>query len=141
MDQDNVKVDNRRFGVRMAGMKWKLNLNEPGTKMLRWIGLFLIAIPVFLWGIASLLGSTHPWHGAIWRLLWISVLMGTAFLTVLFVLLIIEFVQDSHLDRAYHKKQGQRIRLENGLFECQYCGCQKVKENDRRCPACNKELL
>ena len=108
--------------------------------MFTWIGVFLVPVPAFWWLCALVLGSEHRLYGAALFLCKASVAIGGVLAGILAVLLMVEFFQDRYMDRFYTQRRGKRVRLAGGLYECQYCGCQQVKEFDRRCPACNREL-
>lgn len=85
----------------------KLNLNQAGPKLLRWVGLFLVAIPAISWGTAWGLGPAHTWRGMFWRISLGSRLLGLALLAGLLVLLVVEAVQDSFKNWASGKEPEQ----------------------------------
>lgn len=70
----------------------------------------------------------------------ISFLVGAFVFTVFLVLIVVEQVQDHYFNAQYQKQRSQKIRLANGYYECQYCGNQRVRENDKTCEVCGKEF-
>lgn len=66
----------------------------------------------------------------------LSAVLGLIILLFLFVLLKIELYQDKKMDE-YHKANSQsHLPLKNGLFECQTCGNNQVKPEQRSCIVC-----
>lgn len=91
----------------MAGMKWKLNLNQAGPKLLCWVGLFLVVIPAVSWGAAWGLGPAHAWRGMLWQISLGSRLLGLALLVGLLFLLVIEAVQGNYQNWASGREPEQ----------------------------------
>ncbi len=103
------------------------------------MGLFLVVIPAVLYSITLLLdkaGITSILLGTIK----VSLAIGGFISVMLLISIIVEQVQDHYIDVQYQKNQGRKLRLANGNYECQYCGNQQVKENNKTCRVCGREL-
>jgi hypothetical protein len=120
-------------------MKYKLNLNEPGSKLFGIAGILLIISPA-LYGLAWMLNRFGIPAAWLKSLAGVTAGIGALLLLVLGVLLIIEALQDRAMEVSYHKQRCVRLPVGNGYYECQYCGCRRVKEEDRACPVCGREL-
>ncbi len=66
----------------------------------------------------------------------ISVALGSLVLLFLFILLKIEFSQDKKIDEYFMANNKNRLALKNGLFECQTCGNNQVKPEQKMCIIC-----
>ena len=121
-------------------MRYKLNLNEPSTKMIAMIGLFVGVIPAILSVGSWLLTLSNIQSEVIDGMIKASLMAGLLLAAVFAVLLVIEQIQDRLLDTSYHNNRHRKIRLSDGYYECQYCGSQKVQALDRYCPVCGKGL-
>jgi hypothetical protein len=120
-------------------MRRILNLNQPGIVFVKMIGLFIVVIPVLFYCILLLLNDMEI-TGILLGVIRVSFAIGILAFVVLLVLIAVEQIQDHYIDVQYQKNRGRRLPLVNGNFECQYCGNQNVKENDKNCPICGKEL-
>ncbi len=118
-------------------MKRKLNLNEPGTKIIALSGFFLLLVPGLFVLLAWLFARLRYF---IWIAIKISVGVGLLLMIIMAVLMVVETIQDRRYDRWYREQRYKKIKLSGNYYECQYCGYQKVRDIDRACPACNKEL-
>lgn len=123
-----------------APVKRPLNLNEPGVRILSIAGVLVVLIPLFLFAGSLGLKLFGFDAGIISTLIWVFVAAGGSLIAALLVLIVVEQVQDYRIDRNYQRDRGQKLRVTEIYFECQYCGNRKVKENDRQCPVCGKEL-
>lgn len=121
-------------------MRRLLNLNYPSRVFVEVIGLFLVLIPVVLYGVVLLWNETGTIRTLLVSLIKVSFLLGAFVLIVFLVLILAEQVQDRYFDAKYQKQRGQKVLLTNGYYECQYCGNQRVKENDQICDVCGKEF-
>lgn len=121
-------------------MRRVLNLNHPGTILLKIAGLFLVAIPAILYCALRVLGETATLRTFLPGLIKTSFAIGASVLVILSILIIIEQVQDHYIDVQYQKNRSRKLALADGNYECQYCGNQKVKENDKTCWVCGKDL-
>jgi hypothetical protein len=103
------------------------------------IGLFAVAIPAVLYGI--LLFWKQPEVSLFLRsMLETSFTIGAVLFVILAGLIAVEQVQDHSFDLRYRKHRDRKLPLANGNFECQYCGNQQVKEKDKTCRVCGKDL-
>jgi len=120
-------------------MRRILNLNQPGTVFLKGIGLFIVVIPAVLYCTLFLLSGAEI--AIVLRgMIRISFAIGASLFVILLALIIVEQIQDYHIDVQYQNNRDRKLPLANGNYECQYCGNQKVKENDKTCRVCGKEL-
>jgi hypothetical protein len=127
LDEQEQIFEMRRF----------INLNQPGIMFVKVIGLFLVLIPVVLYGI--LLASRTGSVGALLLILIHgSFGIGAMVFAVFLALILAEQVQDHFLDIQYQKQRGQKIVLATGQYECQYCGNRRVQANDKTCAVCGK---
>lgn len=120
-------------------MRRMLNLNQPSIVFAKIVGLFIVVIPALLYGI-SLLSDRVEIVNILLRAIKISFAIGASVLVVLLLLIIVEQIQDHYFDVAYQKSRGTKLLLANGNYECQYCGNRQVKENDKTCQVCGREL-
>ncbi len=118
----------------------KLNLNWPGAKIAGVAGVFGILVPAALAGLARLLSAFGLRVDVIYGLMTLSCLAGALLGGGLLVLVAVELAQDYWLDMAYRRDRHKKVKLPGGFYECQYCGNQKVRESDRRCPICGRPL-
>jgi len=104
------------------------------------IGLFIFVIPVFLYSAFLLLGLADILF--VWALaaIKLSFAIGACLFVILLILVIVEQIQDYYIDTQYWKNREQKIRLADGNYECQYCGYRKIKEDDKICKICGREL-
>ncbi len=120
-------------------MRRILNLNQPGTVFVKIIGIFIVLIPAILY-CATLLLNNAAIASILPGVIKVSLAIGAFATAILLILIIIEQIQDHYFDVRYQKNRSQKLLLANGNYECQYCGNQKVKESDKTCQICGKEL-
>jgi len=67
-----------------------------------------------------------------------NISLGIGFIIIfLFIgFLSIEFCQDRRLERKYLNIRKNKMALENGKFECQFCGNRQITAMDRICIIC-----
>jgi ABC-type dipeptide/oligopeptide/nickel transport system permease component len=121
-------------------MRRLLNLNQPSTLFLKVIGFFVVLLPAVLYGIVWALSGTGNITYLLLSLIKVSFAVGAFVFIVFLVLIMVEQIQDHFYDVGYQKQRSQKVLLENGFYECQYCGNQKVRENDKSCNVCGKEF-
>ncbi|HSK89192.1 MAG TPA: hypothetical protein VK880_12580 [Anaerolineales bacterium] len=120
-------------------MRRILNLNQPSTVFLKVISLFVVVIPAVLYSALFLLNQAAV-ISTLRKMIKLSFAIGASVFVILLVLIIVEQIQDYHIDVQYRKDRNRKLPLADGNYECQYCGNQKVKEHDKTCPVCGKEL-
>jgi hypothetical protein len=116
-----------------------LNLNQPSTLFLKVIGFFVVLLPAVLYGIMWSLRTGNV-TALLLSLIKVSFGVGAFVFIVFLVLIVVEQIQDHFYAVRYQKQRSQKVLLENGFYECQYCGNQKVRENDKSCNVCGKEF-
>jgi hypothetical protein len=121
-------------------MRFKLNLNGPGTTLCALIGIFGAVIPAGLYIADRLLQLISVNSEIIPPLIGLSIGVGLVLLVLLVVLLIVEWVQDRHLDTIYRQNRHRKLPLSGSDYECQYCGNRQVKADDRHCRVCGRTL-
>lgn len=120
-------------------MRRILNLNQPSVTFLKMIGLFAVVIPAVL-DCALLLLKQPEIRILLRSLVNISFTIGAILFVLLTGLIIVEQIQDHYIDVQYQKNRGRKVPLDNGNYECQYCGNRKMQEKDKICEVCGKEL-
>jgi uncharacterized membrane protein YqjE len=121
-------------------MRRFLNLNQPSMIFLKVIGFFLVLLPAVLYIIELAWSRTGIITTRLLSMIKVSFATG-AFLSIVFlVLIVVEQIQDHYYDVRYQKQRSQKVLLANGFYECQYCGNQKVREDDKSCNVCGKEF-
>jgi hypothetical protein len=121
-------------------MRRLLNLNQTSMVFVKVIGVFMLLIPSILYGMVLLLDKTGNVRNFLLSIIKISFVIGASVLVVFLVLIVVEQIQDHYFDVQYQKQRSQKVLLANGYYECQYCGNQKVKENDETCDVCGKKF-
>lgn len=124
---------------RESDMRRILNLNWPGIILIKLIALFVVAIPAILY-LISLLWIEKQIAGILLRATRVSFGIGISIFIALLALIIAEQIQDHFIDVQYQKNRHRKLSLGDGNYECQYCGNRKVKENNKICGICGKEL-
>lgn len=109
----------------------KLNMNSSGMTFIGW-GMFFLAISLLLFLIKCVIGSNR----ILFIAMCISIAIGAIILSILFLLVFIELMQDKVVDRFFEKNVNAKIRISELYFECQNCGNKKVLENQTNCPVC-----
>jgi uncharacterized paraquat-inducible protein A len=129
------------MGVR-EGQKMRrlLNLNQVSTIFLKVIGFFGLLLPVVLYVIVLAWSGTGTIKTLLVSMIRVSFIVGGFVFLVFLVLIVAEQIQDHDYDARYWKQQGQKVSLADGYHECQYCGNQKVRENEKCCNVCGKEF-
>lgn len=120
--------------------RFKLNSINYGEQFLGLVGLFGVAIPAALYLVEQVLAFFGVQWGWLRFILCGSAAIGVGLLVIFALLLAVEFTQDAYLNRHYRQTQNRKLKIADGVYECQYCGCRTVKENDNRCPVCGKKL-
>ena len=121
-------------------MRRLLNLNQLSTMFLKVIGFFVVLLPAVLYSIVLVWSEAGTITTLLLSMIKVSFGVG-AFVFIIFVILIvIEQIQDHDYDVRYQKQRSQKVLLATGYYECQYCGNQKVQENDKSCNVCGKEF-
>jgi uncharacterized paraquat-inducible protein A len=118
-------------------VRFKLNLNPYGTKMVAVIAIFLGVIPALLY-IGSLLNILSD--PAAQQMIKVSLVMGVFAAIVSIALILVEHIQDHALDEKYRRTRNKKLKMTADVYECQYCGNRKVRESDKCCQVCGKEL-
>ena len=121
--------------------KWKINSIRYAQRMLVLIGILTLAAPIGLYLCYRLLDLIGINGARLLIAIRISVAIGVVLLGLFVLLLLIESVQDRLLNAYYLKIKNRKLRLTGGYYECPYCGSQKLRADDRRCPVCYKDLL
>ncbi len=121
-------------------MRFKLNLNGPGATFCALIGIFTIVIPIGLSAADGLLSLTSGNRELIPLLIGLSFGVGLTLLVLFIILLLIEWVQDRHLDTVHRRNRHRKLPLSAAHYECQYCGNRQVKADDRYCRVCGRAL-
>jgi uncharacterized paraquat-inducible protein A len=104
------------------------------------IGCFLVLVPAVLYGITLLGNEKEITKTILFIMIKVSLVVGVVVFVCFLVLIVVEQIQDYYFDAQYQKQRNQKVLLANGHYECQYCGNQRVRENDKTCHVCGKEL-
>jgi uncharacterized paraquat-inducible protein A len=107
---------------------------------LKVIGFFVVLLPAVLYGIVLIWNGTGIITTLLLSMIKVSFVVGAFVFIVFLVLIVVEQIQDHYYDVRYQKQRSQKVALANGYYECQYCGNQKVRENDESCNVCGGEL-
>jgi ABC-type dipeptide/oligopeptide/nickel transport system permease component len=121
-------------------MRRLLNLNQPSTIFLKVISFFVVLLSAVLYGIVLAWSETGIIRTLLLSTIKVSFAVGAFVFIVLLVLIVVEQIQDHCYDVRYQKQRSQKVLLASGYYECQYCGNQKVLENDQSCNVCGKEF-
>lgn len=109
----------------------KINSIHYGSRVIG-IGLiFLVPVPLALWGVNQWLQKEILSSAA-----YVSMVIGAAIEIFFFVYLIIETKQDKKINEYYQRHKKSKITLPGGRFECGNCGNRNVRESDTGCVAC-----
>lgn len=119
----------------------KLNSIRFAPRLLALIGIFTLALPIALYLCSVLLGLFGIRARVLLVAIFASITAGGGLLIVLLALLAIEFAQDRWLDAHYRSLQNMKLPLSEGYYECPYCGYQKVREFEKACRVCGKDLV
>jgi hypothetical protein len=120
-------------------MKRRLNSNDYGLKAI--LVVLLLGGAAGFFHFAAKLLHRFPVQSvlaqAISRLFfWLALVLVGLFV----LLLIIEGIQDAVYDVVYRKTRFKRIKAPGMYYECPFCGSRKVREFERVCLVCGKEL-
>lgn len=119
-------------------MRRFLNLNQASTIFLKVIGFLVVLLPAALYGIVLVWSGTGIITDLLLSMIKVSFVVGAFVFTVFLMLIVVEQIQDHYYDVRYQKQRSQKLLLANGYCECQYCGNQKVRENDEICNVCGQ---
>lgn len=109
----------------------KINSIGYGHKIIGSAAICLIIVPTvcyLLWAITK--------QAQFLLLIKASLVLGFMILLFLFVLLKIEFYQDKKTNKYFKANTKIRLPLKNGLFECQTCGNNQIKPEQKSCTVC-----
>jgi uncharacterized paraquat-inducible protein A len=118
----------------------KLNSIWYGPRLLAIIGLLTIVVPVVVQLVLKFLDLLGVQVGMLAIIISVSRYAGIGLFALFSMLLAIEFIQDHLLDRQYRQEQHKKLKNSDGSYECQYCGCRKIRKEDQRCPVCDRDL-
>jgi uncharacterized paraquat-inducible protein A len=110
----------------------KINSIWYGSVILKSGLLFSLVIPLLLFIISKITGSLEYLSLPIK----LSSAIGVSILLFLAILLAIELKQDKRINATYSKNKNTKIELPNGYYECQNCGNQKLRKDEKICPVC-----
>ncbi|MBE5960679.1 MAG: hypothetical protein E7256_04735 [Lachnospiraceae bacterium] len=65
-----------------------------------------------------------------------SFVLGMLILLGFGIWLAIELHQDKRINGFYDRNRNRKLKIDEGIYECQACGSRKVKEKDERCSVC-----
>jgi uncharacterized paraquat-inducible protein A len=119
----------------------KLNSITYGPRLLTLIGFLTIVVPVVLHLGVKFLSLLGIQVGIMALAIPISIFTGIGLFALFAILLAIEFIQDRLMDRRYNHERNKKLKNSDGSYECQYCGCRKVRVDDKRCPVCGQDLI
>lgn len=99
----------------------------------RWIlaGLAPLAMAGILAAARDILGLVVPKN-----LINALLLAGAVALLGFGLFLAVELTQDRRLYAHYQRNRCTKLPLRTGLYECQSCGFQQVRKDDRACRSC-----
>ncbi|MBE5965363.1 MAG: hypothetical protein E7255_00030 [Lachnospiraceae bacterium] len=109
----------------------KINSIGYGHKIICSAAVCLIALPIICYLLLSITKQAQFQLFAK-----ASLVLGIMILLFLIVLLKIELYQDKKIDEHFKANTKIRLPLKNGLFECQTCGNNQVKTEQRSCIIC-----
>lgn len=109
----------------------KINSIGYGHKIINSAAILLIVVPAVCY-LLSAVTKQLQFH----LLAKISVALGFLVLLFLFVLLKVELFQDKKINECFKANRHIRILLKNGLYECQACGNNQVKQEEKSCKVC-----
>jgi hypothetical protein len=121
-------------------MKRPLNLNGSSYIFLRLIGALFILVPVALYLCGLLLSLGQVDSGIIPQLIGLSLIVGGGVVGVWVVLIVYEQIQDHPFDAHYRRTRHRKLLISEHVYECQYCGNRRVREDDCTCSVCGRAL-
>ena len=100
-------------------------------------GVFILIIPLlfYLLDLAVFNTAVLKWMTKV------SLAIGVIILLIFMTILMIELKQDRKRNILYNKVKFKKISISKGICECQYCGNQKVQENDLYCKVCGTKFI
>jgi len=107
---------------------------------LKVIGFFVVLLPAVLYSIVLVWNGAGTVTDLLMSMIKTSFVVGAFVFIIFLVLIVVEQIQDHYYDVRYQKQRSQKVLLADGFYECQYCGNQKVRENDKSCHVCGKEF-
>lgn len=121
----------RRFVIKKINSIWF------GSRILVAAGVFILVIPFLLY----LLDLLMIGNDALWQMMKVSLAIGILILLIFSIILFIELRQDKRINKMYNKVKYRKMNISKGVYECQYCGNQKVQENDLHCKVCGIKFI
>jgi predicted membrane protein len=121
-------------------MRRLLNLNQSSMVFVKVIGFLVVLIPAILYSFVLIWNEIKIIKTLFWSMIKVSLVVGAFLFIVFLILIVLEQIQDHYFDDQYKKHRSQKVSLANGYYECQYCGNQRVGENDKTCNVCGKEF-
>ena len=121
--------------------RWKINSIRFGPRVVAIIGLLTLAAPAVLYLCYSVLGFLGIKLKIILSAVSISFAAGVALLGLFVLLLGVEFVQDRSRDRQYKRTRMRKLEISEGWYECQACGNQLLRAEDKACDVCGQRLI
>lgn len=109
----------------------KINSIGYAHKIIGLAELFLVLIP-FCCHILNLIFHA----GLLSVLMYISLTIGFLVLVFFIGLLGVELHQDKKIDREYINLRKTKLALDNGFYECQFCGNRTVNGANKSCGVC-----
>ena len=109
----------------------KINSIGYGHKIILSAAILLVIVPVICYLLIAI--TKKPQFLLYSKISFVS---GLMILLLLFVLLQIEFFQDRKIDAYFEANRYMQLALRNGLYECQACGNNQVKREQKSCNIC-----
>lgn len=94
---------------------------------------FAVTIPALFY-IISLLFKETAWINIVIK---ISIAIGGVILLFLLLLIAFELRQDDKINNFHERRKNTKIQISHNNYECQNCGNQKLKAEDKFCPLCS----
>ncbi len=121
-------------------MKRPLDLNGSSHIFLKIIGTFILLVPAVLYLCGLLLGLAQVDVEIIPQLIGTSLIVGGGVIGVWVILIAYEQIQDHLFDAHYQRNLRHKLRVSEHVYECQYCGNRRMREDDRTCSVCGRTL-
>ncbi len=121
-------------------MKRPLDLNGSSHIFLKIIGTFILLVPAMLYLCGVLLGLAQVDVEIIPQLIGTSLIAGGGVIGVWVILIAYEQIQDHLFDAHYRRARRHKLRVSEYVYECQYCGNRRMREDDRTCSVCGRTL-
>ena len=109
----------------------KINSIGYGDKILGCAAIFTLVIPGIIQAILFV-------HKSLTLAVCMKISFGIGiFISLFFVgLLTIELHQDKQMNKYFETQKNEKLKLGEGLYECQTCGNRTVKSEDKNCSVC-----